>query len=100
MSAEAAPAIIRLAATDDVAVALRDLPAGGTVEIDGRALALLEPIPLGHKLALRPIAQGEKVLRFGVPIGRASAPIAAGAHVHVHNLESAYITNAIEHFED
>lgn len=47
-----------------------------------------EPIPLGHKLALRDIAEGETVLKYGHDIGRASAAIPAGAHVHTHNLKT------------
>ncbi len=47
-----------------------------------------EPIPLGHKIALRDIADGETVVKYGHDIGRAVAPIKAGAHVHVHNLKT------------
>ncbi|MDB5799036.1 MAG: galactonate dehydratase [Paucimonas sp.] len=42
-------------------------------------------IPFGHKVALRPIGAGEAVIKYGVTIGRAIRPIAAGEHVHVHN---------------
>lgn len=42
-------------------------------------------IPFGHKAALRPIAEGEAVIKYGVTIGHATAAIAAGEHVHVHN---------------
>lgn len=48
-------------------------------------LALNAGVPFGHKVALRPIAEGEAVVKYGVPIGTATAPIAAGDHVHVHN---------------
>ena len=47
-------------------------------------------MPLGHKLARRPIAPGEKVRKYGAPIGTATRAIAAGEHVHVHNLASDY----------
>jgi altronate dehydratase small subunit len=43
---------------------------------------------MGHKFALDPIAQGEPVRKYGVVIARAMAPIEAGQHVHVHNVES------------
>jgi hypothetical protein len=46
---------------------------------------------MGHKLAAHAIARGETVLKYGFPIGVASAPIAAGEHVHTHNLRSAHI---------
>jgi (2R)-sulfolactate sulfo-lyase subunit alpha len=48
-----------------------------------------EDIPLGHKIALRPLAAGEKVIKYDVPIGKAVGDIAAGRHVHTHNLKSA-----------
>lgn len=77
---------------DDVAVALRDLVAGARVRIkSGQTmleLVALDDIPLGHKLARRAIAAGEKVRKYGEPIGGATSAIAAGAHVHVHNLAS------------
>jgi hypothetical protein len=77
---------------DDVATVLRDLDgalparvrvAGAVVE-----LALAGPVPLGHKIALKPIAVGTAVLKYGRAIGRATAPVAPGEHVHVHNLKS------------
>lgn len=46
-------------------------------------------VPAGHKRALRDIQKGEAVIKYGYPIGRASAMIPAGAHVHTHNLVSA-----------
>ena len=50
-----------------------------------QGLALKAGIPFGPKVALRSIAEGEAVVKYGVPIGTATAPIAAGDHVHVHN---------------
>ncbi len=45
-------------------------------------------IPIGHKLALRPIASGETVIKYGHDIGRAVASIQPGEHTHVHNLKT------------
>lgn len=70
---------------DDVAVALRDLAAGE----EAAGIRVAETIPKGHKLALRAIAVGETVHKFGFPIGRACSDIAPGAHVHGHNLATA-----------
>ena len=42
----------------------------------------------GHKYAIRPIAPGENVIKYGMPIGHAKAAIAPGEHVHTHNLAS------------
>jgi len=47
-----------------------------------------EPIPMGHKLAIRDINRGEIILKYGEVIGRATQDIRTGQHVHVHNLES------------
>ena len=49
-----------------------------------------QDLPLGHKIARRPIAAGDKVVKYGAPIGTATAAIAAGAHAHVHNIRSDY----------
>jgi len=76
-------AVIRLHPADNVAVAVRRLPAGAAVADD---VAACEPIPSGHKIAVAPIAIGEEVRRYGQVIGAATQPIPAGAHVHVHNL--------------
>jgi altronate hydrolase len=76
---------IRLAEADDVAVALTDLSAGMRVE----GVTVTSDVPAGHKLAVRAIAAGEAVRKYGYPIGVASQPIHPGEHVHTHNLQSA-----------
>ncbi|MES2144779.1 MAG: altronate dehydratase family protein [Pseudomonadota bacterium] len=75
---------IQLHSSDNVAIALSDLPRGTRAE--GLAFATLDPVPRGHKLALRPIPTGQKVIRYGQIIGQATSDIPAGAHVHSHNL--------------
>jgi (2R)-sulfolactate sulfo-lyase subunit alpha len=45
-------------------------------------------IPIGHKLAIRAIAQGDTIMKYGVDIGRAVADIPPGAHAHVHNIKT------------
>ncbi len=77
-----APALLRIAADDDVAVATRDLVAGES--IDG--LRARDDIPRGHKLALRDLAPGAGVRKFAHLIGVATRAIRAGEHVHTHNL--------------
>ena len=79
---------------DNVATALRPLPAGHTLHLTAvpghtpLTLTLPEPVALCHKFALRDIAEGEVVTKYGQAIGRATRAIGAGAHVHVHNLRS------------
>jgi altronate hydrolase len=84
-----APRILILSPSDNVAVALTDVPAGTRLQAGEHALHATEQIPQGHKLSLNDIAAGETVVKYGSPIGRAKQAIARGAHVHVHNIESA-----------
>lgn len=78
------PAIIRMHNADNVAIALQDLVRGQSLpEI---SLTLGGAIKRGHKIACAPIAAGDDVIRYGQIIGVASQPIAAGDHVHSHNL--------------
>lgn len=49
----------------------------------------LDPVPLGHKIAVVAAGDGETVLEYGVPIGRAAGGFRVGSHVHTHNLRSA-----------
>jgi len=74
---------LRLNAQDNVVVAIADLPACSPVEGDFTALAR---IPRGHKVASRPIAQGEPIRKFGQVIGFASTDIRAGEWVHEKNV--------------
>ena len=75
---------IRIAGGDNVAVALEPLDAGEQI----LGVTLAENIPAGHKFALRAIAEGENVVKYGFPIGHATAPIAPGAWVHTHNVKT------------
>ena len=60
------------------------------IERQGRAekVQLVAAIPMGHKFALQDIEKGTDVMKYGEPIGYATAPIARGEHVHVHNVAS------------
>jgi altronate hydrolase/galactarate dehydratase len=75
--------VIRLHASDNVIVALADLAQGEALE-DG--VVTTGAVPRGHKVAMRAIAAGEKVIRYGQIIGAATQGIAPGEHVHTHNL--------------
>ena len=57
------------------------------VSLSGAEIVLKNDVPFGHKLALKPIAAGASVLRYGQVIGHASRDIAAGEHIHTHNLQ-------------
>jgi len=80
-------AVIVISQRDNVATALEPLDTGRRLEI-GAGVLVRERIPTGHKVALRPIAAGEAVIKYGSPIGTARIAIDAGQHVHVHNVDS------------
>jgi (2R)-sulfolactate sulfo-lyase subunit alpha len=79
---------------DTVGVAVVDIAAG--TECSGRDLSTnkslavksAQNIPLGHKLALKDMAVGDTVIKYGCDIGKVVQPIKAGQHVHVHNLKT------------
>jgi (2R)-sulfolactate sulfo-lyase subunit alpha len=52
------------------------------------SLKALDAVPLGHKIALRDIKNGDTVLKYGYDVGRAVQDIGKGRHVHVHNLKT------------
>jgi altronate hydrolase len=86
---DALPDAMLVHASDSVAVALRAMCAGETIQVGGHTLELCDAVPQGHKFAIRGHAIGEPVVKYGLPIGRATQPITAGAHVHSHNLATA-----------
>ena len=88
------PSLFRVAATDSVATALDDLAAGTVASVGDSEVILNEAVGRGHKVALRAIAPGEPVLKFGFPIGRATRQIAPGDRVHTHNVSTALEASA------
>ena len=78
--------MIRIHADDNVAVAVRDVEAGETVCVADRELVCCDSMNAGHKIALKPIAKGEMVIKYGFPIGKATEDIEAGDWVHSHNM--------------
>jgi hypothetical protein len=97
---EQKPNMIILACGDNVGIALRDIVAG-TIAHDkqGTRISVDETIPQGHKIALTAIAEGQPVIRFSMPVGKTTKPIAAGRLVHIHNVESQYLNNEHDHYE-
>ena len=76
---------------DTVLVCRRQAAAGETVTLDGDAVALPGAVAVGHKVARRALRPGDKVVKYGAPIGSMTAAAARGAHVHLHNMQSDYI---------
>lgn len=84
------PRLILLDPRDTVFVLRARLAAGETIRVAGEDVRMAADLPMAHKIARGPIAAGEKVLKYGAPIGVATRDIARGEHVHVHNLRSDY----------
>ncbi len=74
--------------TDSVILALQPLTKGTSLDVDGQTIILKEDVDKGGKIALSNIAVGESILKYGNPIGEATAPIEAGMLVHTHNLKT------------
>jgi hypothetical protein len=83
--------LLRLAAADNVAVATVDFPAGAVIPLDDGQITLVTLVTMGHKVAVAPIAVGEKIIKYGCPIGSAIRAIHIGEHVHTHNIKSDYL---------
>ena len=83
--------LLRIAEQDNVFVLMRRLSIGERLQLCGRTVVCETPLELGHKIAARDIAAGEKIVKYGAPIGSAVRDIAPGEHVHLHNVQSDYI---------
>ena len=82
-------AVLMISERDNVATALEPIDAGRELRAGTWTVVAAEAIPRGHKVAVCAIRAGEPVMKYGSPIGTASTDIAAGAHVHTHNVASA-----------
>lgn len=87
------PQCFQIALSDNIATLLADAEPGviavrGDAEM--REIRLTQPVRMGHKIALFAIKAGVSIIKYGVPIGVATQPIAAGEWVHLHNCRSLY----------
>ncbi|MCI9048133.1 MAG: altronate dehydratase [Hungatella sp.] len=80
--------VIKINQEDNVAVALRPIAQGEELAIGDVSVVAVQEIPQGHKIALKPIKAGEKVVKYGFSIGFAKEDIGTGQWVHVHNLKT------------
>ena len=83
--------LLHLSSRDNVLVATATIDAGEDILVNGRAVRPAVRLPLGHKIAAREIATGEKIIKYGVSIGSATQCISIGEHVHTHNIKSDYL---------
>lgn len=84
------PRLLLLHPGDNVLVLRAPIAAGEPFLVEGVEVRLATGLGMGHKVARQAIAAGAKVVKYGAPIGSASVEVAAGAHVHLHNLRSDY----------
>ena len=77
---------------DNVATAIQNLVKDTPIDpaVSGEGFKLRERIPSGHKFALKDIAVGGDIVKYGEVIGSARSGILRGEHVHVHNVTSSY----------
>jgi len=80
--------LIKIHSRDNVVIALRNFNKGETIEVEGTTIELLNDIERGHKIAIVDIPEGGDVLKYGYPIGKATANIQIGEHVHVQNVRT------------
>jgi len=76
---------------DNVLVCRMHAFAGQSVVIDDQLITLPSDIDVGHKIARRDLRTGDKIFKYGAPIGSMTANAAIGAHIHMHNMQSDYI---------
>ncbi len=85
--------LVLLHPDDNILVVAMPVRAGQALAIDGATVMASGEVAVGHKVARRALAAGDKVLKYGAPIGSMTAAAAAGEHVHMHNMKSDYIAS-------
>ena len=79
---------IKINPSDNVAVALIPLQKNTVIKLDDTTLTLTEDIMQGHKFSLKNLKPGDSIIKYGTPIGHATAEIPAGSWIHTHNLKT------------
>ncbi len=79
---------IQINPADNVVVAVEDLQAGTSLDVDGKTIVVLQDIPAGHKVALQDFKEGDHIIKYGAPIGHAREAIAAGSWVNEKNIKT------------
>ncbi len=83
--------LLQLSPKDNIFVARCGIKTGENLTIDAQNIVVGTSIPLGFKVAARDIEAGEKILKYGAPIGSAKQLIRSGEIVHTHNMQSDYL---------
>jgi D-threo-aldose 1-dehydrogenase len=85
--------LILLHPDDNVLICVRAIDAGDVLPASGGTIPAREGIAIGHKVARVPLTAGDKVIKYGAPIGSITADAATGDWVHMHNMKSDYISS-------
>lgn len=85
------PAAIILHPDDNVMVCTRAVRAGEALIVGGERIIARQAVGAGHKIARGEFAVGDKVIKYGMPIGSFTAPVTRGEWIHLHNMKSDYI---------
>jgi hypothetical protein len=83
--------LILLHETDNVLVVVAPVEAGDLLPVSGGTVPAREGITVGHKVARVALRAGEKVIKYGAPIGSMTVAAEPGEWVHMHNMKSDYI---------
>jgi hypothetical protein len=84
------PRLLLLSPQDNILVAREPIPAGEAVIVEDDKVVLAALLDRGHKIARQAISVGDKILKYGAPIGSATHAIRVGEPVHIHNIKSDY----------
>lgn len=88
--------VMKIRPEDNVGIAIRPVAKGETVTVDGITVTAADDVAVGHKIALRALAAGEGVYKYGMRIGSLSEAAAAGEWIHSHNLKTD-LNDAVEY---
>ena len=80
--------VLKINPADNVVVAIQPQPAGAVITVDGKQITVLEDVPAGHKIAIKDLAEGENVIKYGFPIGHAKEAKKAGSWMNENNIKT------------
>ena len=80
-----------LSPEDNVVIVRANMQASASILIDDEVVTLDRDVPIGFKLARVAICKGDRIIKYGAPIGSATTAIAKGAVIHLHNMKSDYL---------
>lgn len=71
---------------DNVAVATSSIQQGEEIQVGNNIIIAEQPVPIGHKIAIKDISKNQNVIKYGVPIGLTKVDISKGEYMHTHNI--------------